>query len=358
MPSAPAYTGPPAMPVHSTHEARGPDALARQEAAEMVQKRVRFGGHVVVWFMVILFLTAVSDEPGAAVAVGLLWGIWLAHKGYSTVIGPLLERRWLEEELRWRATREAAADRERAVVETKQTRSLEELSASIAHEIRNPITAAKSLVQQMGEDPTCVENVEYAKVALEELARVERSIAHLLRYARDEAFEATDLSLVDVVDSALEAVKDKVERQQVAVSRDHDGTGRLRGDGEKLRRVVLNLLTNALDALDEGPTPEPRIAVSSGTNLAGTEVWLKIKDNGPGIPAALQSEIFKPFHTSKEHGTGLGLAITKKLVDAHRGQLEVASEPGLYTEMTVTLPVGRPAAMSSGASWAGPSGGQ
>jgi signal transduction histidine kinase len=200
----------------------------------------------------------------------------------------------------------------------------------------------------MGEDPSCAENVEYAKIALDELARVERSIAHLLRYARDEAFEAADVSLVDVVDSALEAVRDKIDRQNVVVKRDHDGPGRLRGDAEKLRRVVLNLLTNALDALDEGPTPDPLVAVSSGTNLAGTEVWLKIRDNGPGIPAERRSEIFKPFHTSKAHGTGLGLAITKKLVDAHQGSLEVASEPGMFTEMTVTLPVGRAAALSSG----------
>lgn len=340
MAAVPAYTAPLPMPP--------PDALARQEAAEMVQKRIRFGGQVVIWFMAVLFIATVSDEIGAAVAVALLWGIWLAHRGYNSVIAPLLERRWMAEELAWRAQKNAVADQERAVVETKQTRSLEELSASIAHEIRNPITAAKSLVQQMGEDPTREENVEYAKVALEELARVERSIAHLLRYARDEAFDPSDVGLVDVVDSALEAVRDKVERQRVEVIRDHDGSGRLRGDAEKLRRVVLNLLTNALDALDEGPTPAPTIRISSGSNLAGTEVWLKIKDNGPGIPAAQLSEIFKPFHTSKAHGTGLGLAITRKLVDAHHGHLEVTSEPGLSTEMTVTLPVGRlPSPLSS-----------
>ena len=76
--------------------------------------------------------------------------------------------------------------RNRRELEDRHARNLEHLSASIAHEIRNPITAAKSLLQQMGEDPHSHENVEYAHVALQELERVERSISHLLRYARDE----------------------------------------------------------------------------------------------------------------------------------------------------------------------------
>jgi two-component system sensor histidine kinase AtoS len=339
MAAAHAYTDAPPMPPAP--------ADPHAEIAALVHKRIRFGGHVVVWFMVTLMFAAMTGSVEATAFIGLSWGTWLAYKGYHSVLAPLLERQWMEDELRWRATRAATLESERAARETRQTRSLEELSASIAHEIRNPITAAKSLVQQMGEDPTARENVEYAKIALDELARVERSIAHLLRYARDEAFEATDVSLVEVTDSALEAVKDRLERQAVQVQRDHDGPARLRGDAEKLRRVVLNLITNALDALEEGPTPSPRLTLSSGTNLAGTEVWLKIRDNGPGIPPELQSEIFKPFHTSKAHGTGLGLAITQKLVDAHRGQLELASEPGLYAELTVTLPVNKSALTSS-----------
>ena len=85
--------------------------------------------------------------------------------------------------------------RERRVLEGRHVRSLEDLSAQVAHEIRNPITAAKSLVQQMGEDPTSAENVGYAKVALEELDRVERSVAHLLRYAREEDLRLAEVSL-------------------------------------------------------------------------------------------------------------------------------------------------------------------
>jgi signal transduction histidine kinase len=112
----------------------------------------------------------------------------------------------------------------------------------------------------------------------------------------------------------------------------------MRGDPEKLRRVLINLLGNALDALEGAGTPGAKIEVTSGENLAGTEVWVRMRDNGPGIdPEALQ-KIFSPFYTSKEEGTGLGLAISKKVVDAHGGSLEASSTPGAGAEFLLIFP--------------------
>src|SRR5262249_43778913 len=96
---------------------------------------------------------------------------------------------------------ERELQREKAVMQTEKQASLAELSSTIAHEIRNPIAAAKSLVQQMGEDPQSVENVEYAKVALDELDRVERRIAHLLKFAKEEDYVMAPANLAAVVDS-------------------------------------------------------------------------------------------------------------------------------------------------------------
>ncbi|MCC7385177.1 MAG: HAMP domain-containing histidine kinase [Deltaproteobacteria bacterium] len=314
-----------------------PEETARHEAQQIAEKRVHFVGQIVIWSGVVLFLATVADCEAAAI-VGLIWGIFLARSGYRTLFAPRLERKWMEEELAFRMKQ---IEEQRRSSEGRTSRSLEELSASIAHEIRNPITAAKSLVQQMGEDPASTENVEYAKIALEELDRVERSISHLLRYAREEALQLQDVSLTEIVDSALESFRDRLSKTGTRIVRDHDGPGRFRGDPEKLRRVVINLIGNALDALEEGPTPSPEIRISSGQNLAGTELWLSVRDNGPGIPEEKRSKIFSPFYTSKTSGTGLGLAISKKLVDAHGGTIEVKSEPGLYSELVLTFP--RPA---------------
>src|SRR5207245_7641377 len=99
---------------------------------------------------------------------------------YMAVFGSrLLRERYFEPAI------EREVRREKMVMHTEKQASIDELSSTIAHEIRNPIAAAKSLVQQMGEDPVSVENVEYAKVALEELDRVEHRVSHLLKYAKE-----------------------------------------------------------------------------------------------------------------------------------------------------------------------------
>jgi signal transduction histidine kinase len=119
---------------------------------------------------------------------------------------------------------------------------------------------------------------------------------------------------------------------------DAASAGVLVGDPEQLRRVVINLVGNALDALDGRPSPPPRVDVEAGENLAGTEVWLRVRDNGPGIEPERLDKIFTPFHTSKSNGTGLGLPIARKIVESHGGSIEVESSVGKGTEFRVTLP--------------------
>src|SRR6202011_4366121 len=93
-----------------------------------------------------------------------------------------------------------------------------------------------------------------------------------------------------------------------------------------------------LDALEESRAVAPRVKIAAGENLAGTEVWLRVRDNGPGISAEVRANLFTPFHTSKPNGTGLGLAISRKLVEAHGGTLEAGSSPGGGADLTMTLP--------------------
>jgi signal transduction histidine kinase len=101
---------------------------------------------------------------------------------------------------------------------------------------------------------------------------------------------------------------------------------------------MINLIGNALDALEESEVETPRIEVMAGENLARTECWLRVRDNGPGIDPTTLGKIFSPFYTSKARGTGLGLAISKKVVDAHGGSIEASSSPGSGAEFTITIP--------------------
>ena len=308
---------------------------AYRDARRRANARLGFYSHLIAYSAVfVLVLFDAGFRP--AFIMGLAWGIGLAFHFFGALVAPDLRRRMIQREV----SREIAqtVPRERRSIEDKNARSLEQLSASIAHEIRNPITAAKSLVQQMGEDPAARDNVGYAKVALDELDRVERSISHLLKFAREEEVQICDLRMVDVLDSALETFRERVARLGVHVEREIDTEGSMRGDPEKLRRVIINLLGNALDAFEGAGTHDPTLRILAGENLAGSELWVRVIDNGPGVDAEALHKIFSPFYTSKESGTGLGLAISKKLVDAHGGSIEAHSRPGHGTEFVLTFP--------------------
>ncbi len=312
-----------------------PEQRAYRAARRRANLKMGFITHFIAYAAVCIFLLLVGGFRPAFI-VALAWGIGIVFHYFGALVAPGLRERLIEREVS--AEVAESAPRERRSLEGKHARSLEQLSASIAHEIRNPITAAKSLVQQMGEDPASQENVEYAKVALDELDRVERSISHLLRFAREEEIQMQELRLVDVIDSALETFRDRLQRDGVEVLRDIATPGEMRGDAEKLRRIVINLVSNALDALEQGAVADARIEIAAGENLAGTEIWLRVRDNGPGIDPERLNRIFSPFYTSKATGTGLGLAISKKLVDAHGGSIEAQSSPGAGTEFLLTFP--------------------
>jgi len=258
------------------------------------------------------------------------WGIGVASH-YMAVFGSRIvqERffdRAVERELR----------RERVTMQTEKQASIDELSSSIAHEIRNPIAAAKSLVQQMGEDPTSVENVEYAKVALTELDRVEQRISHLLRFAKEEDYAFAPVNLAAVVDSALTQLRAKLDAAKVAIARNYITGPTVLADAEKLRGVFVNVLDNAIDAL--GGVAEGRridLFLENGDRRA----TVRVRDNGCGIAADRIDRIFNPFFTTKETGTGLGMAIAKKTVEAHEGVIDVVSEPGHGAEFRIALPL-------------------
>ena len=120
--------------------------------------------------------------------------------------------------------------------------------------------------------------------------------------------------------------------------RETSGEGEIRGDAEKLRRVVINLVSNAIDAIDGSRPGGGKVAVGVGENLAGSEVWLRVADDGPGLDAEALKRIWSPFYTSKANGTGLGLPIVKKLVEAHGGCIEAGARPGGGAEFVAVFP--------------------
>ncbi|MCR9095997.1 MAG: HAMP domain-containing histidine kinase [bacterium] len=311
-------------------------ARAVKRARRRANQRMGFVTHAVSYAATLGLLMVTTRSFRVVLIVALAWGIGLFCHYFWALAAPRVRDRWVEQEVGARSRTKVR--RERRQVETRSRRSMEDLSASIAHEIRNPITAAKSLVQQMGEDPASDENLEYAGLALSELDRVERSISHLLRYARDEEPRFAPMALSEVARAAVVGLRDRAAAQGVSLAVDFDVEGEMRGDAEKLRRVVENLVANAIDALAESGTQRPTVELLGGENLAGDEVWLRVIDNGPGIPADERARIWSPFFTTKETGTGLGLALSRKTVEAHGGSIELLSDPRQGSEFVLSFP--------------------
>ncbi|MGH7924267.1 MAG: ATP-binding protein [Candidatus Binatus sp.] len=277
----------------------------------------RFGGYP--WFI----WPAIGWGFGIASHFAAVYGWrWVHHRVFEPTIAREVQREVLQEKEQLRTEKQA---------------SLDELTATFAHEIRNPIAAAKSLVQQMGEDPTSHENVEYAKVALDELARVERSVSHLLKYAKEEDYKFENVNLAWVLDTALTQMRSKLEANSVMVSRAYLSGPTVRADADKLRQVFSNIIDNAIDAM-ESATGERRLEFAIQNNGAGMAA-VRIRDNGCGIAGDKIAKIFNPFYTSKTNGTGLGLGVAKKVIDSHRGTIEVHSKVGQGTEFVLAIPL-------------------
>ncbi|HJW66937.1 MAG TPA: HAMP domain-containing sensor histidine kinase, partial [Gaiellaceae bacterium] len=208
-------------------------------------------------------------------------------------------------------------------------------AARIAHEIRNPVTAARSLAQQLARDAVAADR-EAASVILEELDRVERQVASLLRFSRREDFRFEPVDLGALARATLEPLRSRLEAAHVRVELDAPEGVVARADGEKMRQVIVNLVENALDALRD--TADPRrivVAVSGDDGVAR----LRVGDSGPGVTADVLPRLFEPFFSLKPSGTGLGLAIAKRTVDAHGGRITAASAPGTGLRIDIEVPL-------------------
>jgi signal transduction histidine kinase len=326
--AAAAATAAAASAVAATGEAQ---TMAR--ARKRAKAEIGFYTHLLSYLGTIAFLALLNlltTRYPWFIWPALGWGIGLFFH-YLSVFGTrMLRERYFEPAI------EREVRREKAVLQTEKQASIDDLSSTIAHEIRNPIAAAKSLVQQMGEDPSSVENVEYAKVAIDELDRVERRISHLLRFAKEEDYQFDNANLAAIVDAALTQLRAKLDAAKVRVARNYIGGPTVHADKEKLKQVFVNVLDNAIDAL-EGVAEERRIDLF--IDNGGRRATVRLRDNGCGIARDKIERIFNPFFSTKDKGTGLGMAISKKIVEAHEGAIDVVSEPGRGTEFAVTLPL-------------------
>lgn len=213
------------------------------------------------------------------------------------------------------------------------------LAAGVAHSIRNPLTSVKMRLFSMGRSldltPTQKEDFE---VISEEIRHIDTIVANFLEFSRPPKLVIQKVSPSDVVDMALQLLQHRLESYNVEVKlkRRHP-LPEVWADPDQLKEVLVNLLTNACEAMKSGGA----IVIQEGETFLqslGQVVTILVSDNGPGIPESIHDKIFQPFFTTKEEGTGLGLSIATRILGEHGGWLDVESQEGQGTTFTINLP--------------------
>jgi signal transduction histidine kinase len=224
---------------------------------------------------------------------------------------------------------------ERSLGHAEKLAALGEMAARITHEIRNPVTAARSLAQQLAREPGSPFRTEHGLIQ-EELERVERQVAALLRFARRDELHLGPVDVGALVRATAAELRARLEAAAIEVEVEAADGVLARADREKLRQVLINLIENAMDALGAvGGRRRLALAVG-GENGTAT---VRVSDSGPGVPADALPRLFEPFFSLKDHGTGLGLAIARRTVEAHGGRLTAESRSGAGMTFRIELPL-------------------
>jgi signal transduction histidine kinase len=232
---------------------------------------------------------------------------------------------------------------EEAHAEAERRAELGEVAAGLAHEIRNPLNAmslnleilAEQLQRPPGERP--LPAAELAVAVHHETGRLARLLTDFLSYARPSPIVTMPSDLNEPAAEAVAFLAPEAEKRKIRLEfSPHAGGAPARLDAARVKQVVLNLVANALDAVEaEGATArEVRVRVDDD----GAFWKLTVADRGPGVPPAKQREVFKLFVSTKPAGTGLGLPIAERIVSAHGGRLTLSSEAGQPTRAVATFP--------------------
>lgn len=230
------------------------------------------------------------------------------------------------------------AAKQRELVRTATLASVGELSSSIVHEMRNPLSSIKmnlqSLKREVEADPA---NRELAGIADAQVRRLERMLDDLLQYGRPIEVKPEPIAFGDLMDSVSAVVVEQARARQVTIeTHDELRNARLMVDPEQLCRALTNLIVNAIQAAPPGGTV---IVRARRETRWGGLAFVDVVDNGKGLTDEAKERVFSPFFTTKETGAGLGLANVKKIVELHGGIVTASNTNGGGAVFTMQLPL-------------------
>lgn len=239
--------------------------------------------------------------------------------GFMVVLKDLSELRHLQKEIQRREKLAAVGN----------------LAAGIAHEVRNPLSSIKGYAAFLGSQfDADSDQRRAAETMSEEVDRVNRVISELLEFARPSDLKQKPTKFRDLIDHCVKIVAHEAEFAGISIDTQvQTDMPAVLMDPDRMTQVLLNLLINAIQAMDKGG----RLDV--GARMSGSQVILDVSDTGPGIPDEDLAHVFNPYFTRKKNGTGLGLAIVVKIVENHGGSVGIQNRVGQGSIVTVSLPL-------------------
>ncbi len=215
---------------------------------------------------------------------------------------------------------------------SQQLSTITQMSAGIAHEIKNPLTAIKGFLQIGAANPELRDN--YQEIILDEVNRIEAIVQDFMMLSKPKS--SLQLEQVDpeqLVSYVLRLLEPEANEKQIYLLLDCDPIqDTFETEPKRLNQILINLVKNAIDAVDLGG--EVRVSI----RMSSTKLTLSVRDNGPGLTPQELAKIGEPFFTTKEKGTGLGVMVTKKIVSDLNGEISYESQKGGGTTVTVSLP--------------------
>jgi signal transduction histidine kinase len=220
---------------------------------------------------------------------------------------------------------------------TDRLSSLGSLTAGLAHEIRNPLVTVKTFLDLVPERYKDKEfRGDFLKLTISELDRITNLVSDLLNFAKPKKPKFRRADVNQIMEAIIPLIQVEATKRDIAIETNLPETPRARLDADQMKQVFLNILLNAIEAIEA----HGRISITSrDIQKNGAEyVQVEIADTGKGIPKRILESIFDPFFTTKDKGSGLGLAITHQIVQDHHGTIEVESMPKKGTTFFINIP--------------------
>ncbi|OEU65426.1 MAG: histidine kinase [Desulfovibrio sp. S3730MH75] len=223
---------------------------------------------------------------------------------------------------------------EQRLRQSERMATVGELAAYVAHEIRNPLVAmggfAKVLMKNKSIDHDGHQKVE---IIFEEANRLDKLLKSILNFVRSQDIEIVGFDVNKEVEGSLKLLSHECEKKCVKIELELDPRNPVgQGVPEQVKQCLINLVMNSMEAMADGGS----IKVSTG--VEGGRVWLKVSDDGPGIPSEMRVRVFDPFYSTKVNGNGLGLPMVKKIMEDFGGDIELVSREGEGTSVSLLLP--------------------